>query len=125
EFCVREIMPLVWQLDPAVELCVAGANPTVDVEQHCLSDTRISLVRNPPDMIAVAATCSAALIPIRTGSGTRIKILESLTLGLPTVTTSIGCEGLDVEDGRHVLVRDSAETMAEAIVRVLDDAGLR
>jgi hypothetical protein len=125
EFCVREIMPLIWRRDPGVELCVAGANPTADVEQACLSDKRIRLVRNPPDMASVAATCSIALIPIRTGSGTRIKILESLALGLPTVTTSIGCEGLEVVDERHLLVRDDPEAVADAVIRILDDAGLR
>jgi glycosyltransferase involved in cell wall biosynthesis len=65
------------------------------------------------------------VVPLRAGGGTRLKIIEALAKGLPTVSTTIGCEGLAVRDGEHLLVADTAEDMVKATVRLLDDRELR
>jgi GT2 family glycosyltransferase len=62
-----------------------------------------------------------SLVPLRHGAGTKGKVLQSLLAGTPCVSTSIGIEGLDVADGREVLVADTAQTFATAIVRLLED----
>lgn len=62
-----------------------------------------------------------AIVPLRAGSGTRLKILEAFACRVPVVSTSIGCEGLDVTPGRHLLVADSAERFAHECVRLLTD----
>jgi glycosyltransferase involved in cell wall biosynthesis len=59
------------------------------------------------------------------GGGTRLKVLEGLAMGKALVSTSLGCEGIDVEDGRHLLVADSPEQFAEAVVGLMADAELR
>jgi len=66
-----------------------------------------------------------AVVPLRVGGGTRIKIFEAMALGCPVVSTTIGVEGLDVQDGVHYLCRDSAQDQAEGIVSLLKDASLR
>jgi glycosyltransferase involved in cell wall biosynthesis len=71
------------------------------------------------------AGASLAVVPVRYGGGTRVKILESFAHRVPVVSTSLGAEGLDVEDGVHLLVADDAEQFAAAVVRVLRDAQLR
>jgi glycosyltransferase involved in cell wall biosynthesis len=71
------------------------------------------------------ARADVALVPIRFGGGTRIKILEAFAYRLPVVSTTIGAEGLAVERGRHLLIADTAEEMAEACTRVLADPTLR
>jgi glycosyltransferase involved in cell wall biosynthesis len=69
-----------------------------------------------------AAACH--IVPLRAGSGTRLKILNSWAMGKPVVSTSIGCEGLAAVDGENILIRDDPREFASAILRVLDDPGL-
>ena len=63
-------------------------------------------------------------VPIRAGSGTRFKVVEGLAVAAPMVSTAVGCEGIGVHDGEHLLVADSAEDFAAAIVRLLEDREL-
>lgn len=76
------------------------------------------------DVRAMVASAAVAVVPIWSGGGTRLKILEAMALGTPVVTTSKGAEGIDVEHGTHLLVADTPQSMVDAIVRLLDDAPL-
>jgi glycosyltransferase involved in cell wall biosynthesis len=71
------------------------------------------------------AGASVAVVPIRYGSGTRVKILESFAHRIPVVSTTLGAEGLEVEDGVHLLLADDPEQLAAATVRLLNDRQLR
>jgi len=71
------------------------------------------------------AAAQVYVIPLRVGSGTRIKAFEALAMGRPVVSTRIGVEGLDIADGTHFLAADTADEFAAAILRLLDDAVLR
>ena len=71
------------------------------------------------------ARASVAVVPLRYGSGTRVKILESFAHRVPVVSTTLGAEGLDVEDGVHLLLADDPNELAAAVVHLLGDAGLR
>jgi glycosyltransferase involved in cell wall biosynthesis len=71
------------------------------------------------------ARADLAVVPLRSGSGTRLKILESFAHRLPVVSTTLGAEGLDVEDGVHLLVADDAGGFAAACERLLTDDDLR
>ena len=57
---------------------------------------------------------SAVIVPLRSGSGTRIKIIEAFAHRVPVISTSIGCEGLGVRDGEHLLVADTPRAFAAA-----------
>jgi glycosyltransferase involved in cell wall biosynthesis len=72
-----------------------------------------------PDVEPSYARAAVAVVPLRIGGGTRIKILEAFAHGVPVVTTAVGAEGLDVVSGEHLLVADSAEGMAAAIQRLV------
>jgi tetratricopeptide (TPR) repeat protein len=124
-YFASQILPHVWRLNPKVEFWIAGADPVPEVQRLADHDRRIKLVANPEVMEDVAAQCCLSVVPLRIGSGTRIKILQSLAMGLPTVTTSLGCEGLLVEDDKHLLIRDRPEEFAQAIVDLLADAKVR
>jgi polysaccharide biosynthesis protein PslH len=62
---------------------------------------------------------AVCVVPLRAGGGTRLKILEAMALGRPVVSTTIGCEGIDVVDGKHLLVGDGPEQFAQQTVRLL------
>ncbi len=62
-----------------------------------------------------------AVVPVRYGGGTRVKILESFAHRVPVVSTRLGAEGLEVEDGVHLLLADGPEDFAAATVRLLRD----
>jgi glycosyltransferase involved in cell wall biosynthesis len=65
------------------------------------------------------------VVPLHSGGGTRLKILEALSCRRAVVSTTVGCEGLELADGSHLLVADGAAPFAEATLRLLEDAALR
>jgi len=65
------------------------------------------------------------IVPLRMGGGIRIKILEALAQGLPVVTTSVGCEGIGAEPGRHLLIGDTAADFADSVTKLLLEPALR
>jgi glycosyltransferase involved in cell wall biosynthesis len=118
---LEEIWPRVRKLRPSAKLIVAGRDPS-PVVQAAIADAKgVELVASPASMDAVVARASVMVAPLRLGSGTRLKILESMAWGLPVVSTVRGAEGIDVLDEEHLLLRDDPQAFAEAIVRLLSD----
>jgi glycosyltransferase involved in cell wall biosynthesis len=120
-YMAKAIMPAVWAREPEIRLIIAGRQPDPTLSE--LAGPRVHLVANPEDMRTVAAQASVSVVPLRLGAGTRLKILESLAWGLPVVSTRLGCAGLALRDGEHLLVRDEPDAFAEATVHLLSDAG--
>ena len=83
----------------------------------------LTVVGQVPSTEEELARGSVVVVPIRYGGGTRVKILESFAHRVPVVSTTLGAEGLDVEDGVHVLLADDPDEFAAAIVRLLGDPG--
>ena len=77
------------------------------------------------DVTAELMAADIVVVPIRFGGGTRIKILEAFAHRIPVVSTTVGCEGLDVVDGEHLLVADDPATFASACIRLHENADLR
>ncbi|MBN1312811.1 MAG: glycosyltransferase [Anaerolineae bacterium] len=121
-FC-REIMPRIQQVIPDVELWVVGTDPRPEV--RALVSDNIHVTGAVEDVRPYYERSTVCVIPLRAGGGARLKILESMALGRPVVTTSIGCEGQNVVDGRHVLIGDTPGVFAEHVIRLLTDALLR
>ncbi len=123
-FLKNDIMPAIWQKNKSVSLVIAGRDP----EQQILdlnSISNIEVIANPESMSNVAEACALTVVPLRSGGGTRIKILHSMAMGLPVVSTSKGSEGLMVTDGHDILIRDNPEEFADAVLQILDDKLLR
>lgn len=123
-YFVETIMPLIWQEAPDLKLCIAGSNPPATV-MELAEDSRIEIVANPETMEELAKDCSISVVPLRVGGGTRIKILHAMAMGLPVVSTSLGCEGLEGVDGEHLLIRDEPQAFAEAVLALEREAALR
>jgi len=67
----------------------------------------------------LAAAC-LMVVPILSGSGTRLKVLEAFAAGLPVISTALGCEGLEIENGREVMLAESAQDFVEGVLRMVD-----
>lgn len=121
---LADIWPRVLHRRPDAELILVGKNTPSQLEAY----NRVPNVRPLGRVDAIqphVGTAACSVIPIRVGSGTRIKILESWALGRAVVTTRQGGEGLEVEDGKNALVREDPTDFAEAIVELLEDPVLR
>ena len=117
-FC-REVLPLI---GPA-QVTIVGSRPPA-ILRSLAGEAGISLAADVPDVAPYYAAARAAIVPIRAGGGSRIKILEAFAYGVPVISTAIGAEGLAVEDGRHLLIADSARDFAAAAQRLLGDRDL-
>lgn len=120
---VERILPLVRRTVPEARAYIVGANPPPELERYRGNGVEVTgrVAELEPYYRAAAAT----VVPLRAGGGTRLKILESMAFGRPVVSTCVGCEGLDVVNGEHLLVADEVERFAEHTVRLLRNAGLR
>ncbi len=116
----REVLPRVRATHPTATLAVTGALDGVDLRPFTPLDG-VDLTGYIADLPRFLANRAASVIPLLGGAGTRIKALEAMALAMPVVSTSKGIEGLDISDEEHCLVADSAEAMAAAVCRVLDD----
>lgn len=117
-YFVRDVLPLVIEACPDAYLTVVGKG--VPPELTSLSGPRVRFTGLVPDVRPYFAHTAVVVAPLRAGSGTRLKILEALAMGKGVVSTSIGCEGLDVTSGRDILVADGPEPFAAAVARLLD-----
>jgi glycosyltransferase involved in cell wall biosynthesis len=124
DWLLTEIWPEVLRRRPGARLIIAGRDPGEALRAAVARAPGVELSVSPVSMNVVAARASVTVAPLRLGSGTRVKILDSLAWGLPMVSTAAGAEGIDVVDGEHVLLRDSAQEFAEGVVRLLSDEAL-
>jgi glycosyltransferase involved in cell wall biosynthesis len=85
----------------------------------------VRVVVNPPDLAYYYAQSDAVIVPLRGGGGTRVKILEALSYGLPVISTTIGAEGLEVTPGSDIIIADGREAFAEQCLRIWRDEFLR
>jgi polysaccharide biosynthesis protein PslH len=114
---VREIWPRL-QREP-IALDIVGRDPVQSVRS--LAGPGVSVVGSVPRMAPYLSRAAAAVVPIRSGGGSRLKVLEAMAAGVPVVSTSIGMAGVAATPGVHHLCADDAEGFAEAIRRTLAD----
>lgn len=123
-YFVESILPLILQQNPHISLCIAGREPPAIIRDLALDNEHLEILADPEDMSQVAAECSLSVVPLRSGSGTRIKILHSMAMGLPVISTSIGCEGLEIIDQEHLLIRDLPHDFAQGVIKLINDRAL-
>ncbi len=122
-FLVDEVAPELRRLVPDVRFRLVGrSTPSLE---HLDDPPSVSVVGRVADMADELASTDLVVVPVRFGSGTRLKILEAFAHRIPVVSTTLGAEGLGVEDGVHLLLGDTAAELAAACARLLADTGLR
>ncbi|HWQ15070.1 MAG TPA: glycosyltransferase [Roseiflexaceae bacterium] len=117
----REIHPLVRQAAPDSRFYVVGQRPVAEVRALPERDPSIEVTGYVPDATPYIARSACLIVPLRSGGGMRVKILEALARGIPVVSTTIGYEGIDLTPGEHLLVADTPAEFAAAVTRLLGD----
>ncbi len=117
---LSKVLPAVQAQQSSARLCLVGRNPPDALLRRVNATPGVELHANVPDVRPFLARSALMVVPLRIGGGSRLKILEAFAAGLPVISTRIGAEGLNVEDGVHLTVVEDIEGMASEIVAKLD-----
>jgi glycosyltransferase involved in cell wall biosynthesis len=121
-YLIDEILPRIRRLHPDIVLSVVGHGQESDLQQ--LRRPHVDVTGWVEDVRPYVARAAVVVVPLRIGGGTRLKVIEAMAMGKPIVSTSVGCEGLDVSHGEHLLVADGPERFASEVGRLLVDRQL-
>jgi glycosyltransferase involved in cell wall biosynthesis len=121
QYLLREILPKIQAANPHAKLRVVGRQPATKLREQVEGLSGVEWVGEVPDIRPHFARATAVLVPLRIGGGSRIKILESMSMGKAVVATRIGAEGLDVVPGVHCLIADSPADFSQCVVQLLDN----
>jgi glycosyltransferase involved in cell wall biosynthesis len=121
----REIYPVLRRRCPDVHVRFVGTAPPREIAHAADKDPRVTVTGFVEDIRPYVDEAHVVVVPIRIGSGTRLKILDAMAMGKAIVSTSVGCEGLAVTDGENILVADDPEDFSRKVVMLLRDAELR
>jgi glycosyltransferase involved in cell wall biosynthesis len=116
---LRETWPLIRAQVPAARFFAVGQDPPPELLAVAALDPQVVVTGKVPDVRPYIRRAAVYVVPLRVGGGTRLKVLDGLSLGKAMVSTSIGCEGIAVEPARHLLVADTPAAMADAAVSLL------
>ena len=122
-YFVESILPLIRTSLPHTKITVVGRKPPVGFRRSL--ENRVQLFCDVPDVRPTMAAAAVVVVPLRIGGGTRIKILEALSMRKAVVSTRVGAEGLDVIDGQHLLLADEPDEFADSVCRLLQNPELR
>jgi polysaccharide biosynthesis protein PslH len=117
-FFAQQCWPLIKAQISDATWQIVGKDPPPKV-QRLARYSGISVTGSVPDVRPYLAEASVAIAPLLIGSGTRLKILEALAMRKAIVSTEVGCEGLSVESGNHLVVATQPEAFAQAVVYLL------
>jgi glycosyltransferase involved in cell wall biosynthesis len=124
DYLLANVWPRVRAAVPNATLSLIGGGPP-DVLACYSREPGVKALGRVADLRKHVGEGCCSVVPIRAGGGTRIKILESWSMGRAVVSTSLGCEGLNASDGVHLLIRDDPEAFANAVIQLLVDESRR
>ncbi|MBN1162991.1 MAG: TIGR03087 family PEP-CTERM/XrtA system glycosyltransferase [Candidatus Krumholzibacteriota bacterium] len=119
-YFVEKIMPLVRKEKPDISLYIVGSEPTRKVKK-CIHKKNIFVTGSVDDVRPYLQQAAVSVCPMRTGAGVKNKILESMAVGTPVVSTTRGAEGLETAPGENIVISDSAEQFAGEIIKLLEN----
>ncbi|MGC2559359.1 MAG: glycosyltransferase family 4 protein, partial [Terriglobales bacterium] len=123
EYFCGEIWPSIKFAVPDARLRIVGRNPVRRVEKWA-SDS-IEVTGRVPSVVEHLRQSTVVIVPLRIGGGTRLKIYEAMAAAKAVVSTTVGAEGLDIHDGRDIVLADDARAFSKAVVTLLRDPDLR
>ena len=119
---LMDIWPALHRRHPELRLTLVNLDhPQV----RACAPPHVEITGRIPDLVPLYRQTDLVLVPLRAGSGTRLKILEAFALGVPVISTPIGYEGLDVSCGEHLLAAETSSEFVDAVERLMADIDLR
>jgi polysaccharide biosynthesis protein PslH len=131
----REILPLIRQTIPTVKFYIVGKDPSHTVQK--LAAENVIVTGKVPDLLTYYSLAQVSICPIRFGAGTLNKVIEPIAMGIPVVSTSISCVGMNVTpiqdphfasadyQDRDIVFADTPETFAQSVINLLQQPELR
>ncbi len=120
-YFLKTIWPLIKHAVPDVRFFAVGQDPPKELLDFAARDPQVTVTGYVADVRPYVWDASVYVVPLRVGGGTRLKVLDAMAMGKAMVSTSIGCEGLDVKPDMHLLVADDPEVFAEKTIRLLNN----
>ncbi len=120
-FFVEEIFPRLRRLAPEARFIAAGRKPSAALLRRYARTPGVQFTGMVEDLRPVIAQAAVCVVPLRLGSGTRLKILEAAAMGKAVVSTRLGAEGLELRHGHELLLADDPQEFAEAVAGLLQD----
>lgn len=119
DFFTKEVLDRITASEPCASLTVIGQVPSERMLEPWKNESRVRFTGLVDDIRPAVAHAGVYVVPLRIGGGTRLKILDAMAMGKAVVSTSVGCEGLQVRSGEDLLIADGAEEFAQAVLRVM------
>lgn len=123
EYFIEYIFGHVTKLHPTCKFIIAGANAQDVFKKHA-GNPQIEIISSPSDMRPLYNKAWIVVVPLRSGSGTRLKILEAMAMEKPVVSTTVGAEGIMMKDKNELLIADDDEEFADKINLLIADKNL-
>jgi glycosyltransferase involved in cell wall biosynthesis len=120
-YFIREVMPILRKKTPGVRFAAVGRDPPAELVALGGRWPDVVVTGKVPDVREHVWGARIFVVPIRKGAGTRLKVLEAFAMGIPTVSTSVGAEGIEFTPGQDLLLADDPASMADRIVELLQD----
>lgn len=122
---IEEIFPRLQVQYSDCSLLLVGSSPTPQMLSAAQAHANITVTNRVEDVRPYLALATVVIVPLLEGGGTRLKILEAFAAGRPVVSTTKGAEGLLVEDGQHLLIRDGVDQLVSGVDDLWSDSSLR
>jgi len=116
---ISEVLPLVRKELPQINFYIIGQGSKEILND--IMDSNITITGKLPSVLPYLCNADVSIVPLTFESGTRFKILEAAACCIPSVSTSLGAEGIAVEDGKNIIIADNPESFADAIIRLIKD----
>lgn len=124
-YFLEAIWPAIRSRVPDARFFAVGQNPPKELLAIAASDPRVVVTGYVEDIRPYIRQAAVYVVPLRVGGGTRLKVLDAMALGKAMVSTTIGCEGIDVRPGEHLLTADTPDAFASATISLLEDPDRR
>lgn len=120
-YFAKEVLPLIWKKNDQVKFYIVGKNPTKEVMSLENKDHRIIVTGAVDDVRPYIAKSKIFVVPIRVGGGTRLKILEAMSMNKAVISTTVGAEGISYTDGHSIIIQDYPLHIANSVLTLLED----